>query len=1082
MSFSLLRVPKKAALTVWSGLAVGTSCTLVLIVEDRRRRIDQARSAVHNARKLRSSKQYHASALLLDESAAATKRFDQVFTAVQPVVTSSSVSPRKIDEHQHLTDLTPASPRYQEDPDHNAADQQLETVLTYPGAERTRRDSFHDWRGKPTDTELEKDHPRTVDTEEIEPTVSQTRPSPGVRPWKVHPSIRASEMPESRVRTVPSRRRSPRTMFPPLQRNQDIDVDGNIQRITRAANFGDEASLDQAVEILRQSLRKLGLTAESKRSLAQAATKLCLKCRQAGMMDQAMRALHSAIELGPMAEADYFATNPQPVIDYAVSVAESKIAIVKEKGWKISYTDRLLLRKRMDRTILLLMPQLLEGTLSASHVPEWVPVAAKCMHLALDLENMQDKADEIFERIKYYGGDPDGLILLGYLQRLHEQQLYRRIVNTFNLNRHRLVDLDIETWRALGDIVTDAVDNGPGQNAAKVLKHMIEFCPAEHCLPQLPLRTTWATKLLYCHWNRMGSFEETLALLQQFEDLGGFDLIVYKDGMYRTMIQIAVEAQQWQELDKLLQKLLLVKPSAAKEARILGLLALAKAQLGDWNAVWDDFKRMEIKDRIEDAFSPILHEFIKTHTTRETEDFLKAYIQEIRVPISPQMVNMVANRYGDIRDYESFLNWLSWCSNQGFEVDAAFGNAIIHNCRRRWDCSYEDLQRIYRTLQALSPKFVDNVTENTLVSASLRTHKKAKIPFLKKQVGFANRKFHRWTITESASDMRLDMRHAFSTRDYRKVLSLYRLASSKLNVPLDEGHLRLAVQASLKLEDRPQPAFKMIREAKERGMDVSHAVTLLFIRQLRSIFSGDTSDKDHVMQQVQSCIARFEASELSIGHQAQLRVAHQLLGARHFAGAISFGLSALQSKGITHPDDITTFQLFVVAYGYRADVQGLKWTLAGAVHMQYYHKRAVYMALKDARNHLSKQIQSTDVKQAQSVVTKGLDMVRQRRLEVMEDRKHIERHTLDIMARAALEAEHQPTCEEAIKKRNAMVAELQQRARLEEAEQARKAEERRAVMQARREAAEEAARLNQEEADAMEAMLAANKHEISGDF
>ncbi|KAJ4423754.1 hypothetical protein N0V82_001641 [Gnomoniopsis sp. IMI 355080] len=1073
MSFALLRVPKKAALTVWSGLVVGTSCTLLLITEDRRRRINQARSAIQNADRIRSSKQYHATGPVLDDQlAAAIDGLEARISSTHPVTRRY----RLRREYKDWNTTPEAAQTAQGQQAQDAVANKGEHVSAIFAVERKTE---HDG------ADLGRDRPGSSSDTAFEQSSPKIRSLPAPHHWRVsYRDPLLSRRPLERPYQPGPRSRSSRSRpESPTLKSQNIKFDENLRCIERGADSGDQASLEQAVENMRNTLKEVDLTEEDKRSLAEAAIKLCLKCQQAGLMDQAMRALHSALELGPLAEAQYYEAEPQRVIDYAVSVAEVRIQEVKKKGMKSTKDERRLLRTRMDRTIMLVMPKLTEGTLSASRLPEWLPAVEKCMNLAFDLGNMMGMATCVFWRIERFGGDPDGRILLRFMERLHEAGRLSQIVNTFNLMRHKLVKLNADTWYAIGDLVADAVDNAPGQNPAKLLEHMVEFCPRENCLPLLPLRTTWTTKILYCHWTRKRDFGETLSLFQRFEELGGFDMVVHKDGMYRTMIQIALEAEQWQNLDQLLRKLLAVKPSAAKEARILGLLALAKARLGDWNAVWEDFKSMEHKDRIEDVFVPILHEFIKTHTTKEIEDFLKAYIEEIKMPISPYAVNIVANRYGDVRDIDSFLGWLSWCSSQGFEIDAAFGNAILINCRRRWDFDFEKLTHIYRTLQALNPNFVDDVTEKAMVSIGLTAHRNAKIPFLKKQVGFASRKFHRWTVAESAGDMRVDMRHAFSMRDYRKVLFLYRTAVHKKNIPLDDGHLRLAVQASLKLEKRAQPALKMIREAKEQDLDVSKAVTLVFLVQLRRVFiEGDTSNKDQLLREVQNCIARFEASGLSLGHQALLRVAFQMLRARHFSSAISFGLSALQQKGITYPDDIATFKLFLVAYGYRADVQGMKWTLTGAMHAQYYQKRAVYLALKDARNFLSKQIQSVDVKKTQRIVEEGIDRYLQQVSHRDEDRKLLQRQTLDIMKRAALEAEHQPTCEEAIKRREAVLAEIEENVRREEQEELRRLEARKAEMQARKKAAEEAQRMNQEEADAMEALLAASRHEVQGDF
>ncbi|KAH9909058.1 hypothetical protein F4778DRAFT_210833 [Xylariomycetidae sp. FL2044] len=56
-----LPIPSKAAIHALRGIALGTSCAIGVIVEDRRRRICTLETAVANKEKLRSSRQYHGS-------------------------------------------------------------------------------------------------------------------------------------------------------------------------------------------------------------------------------------------------------------------------------------------------------------------------------------------------------------------------------------------------------------------------------------------------------------------------------------------------------------------------------------------------------------------------------------------------------------------------------------------------------------------------------------------------------------------------------------------------------------------------------------------------------------------------------------------------------------------------------------------------------------------------------------------------------------------------------------------------------------------------------------------------------------
>src|SRR5262245_43240543 len=54
-----LPVPSKAAIRALRGLALGTSCAIGVIVEDRSRRITTLRTAINNKEKIKAARQYH---------------------------------------------------------------------------------------------------------------------------------------------------------------------------------------------------------------------------------------------------------------------------------------------------------------------------------------------------------------------------------------------------------------------------------------------------------------------------------------------------------------------------------------------------------------------------------------------------------------------------------------------------------------------------------------------------------------------------------------------------------------------------------------------------------------------------------------------------------------------------------------------------------------------------------------------------------------------------------------------------------------------------------------------------------------
>ncbi|ROW09415.1 hypothetical protein VMCG_02486 [Cytospora schulzeri] len=1025
MSFSLLRVPKKAALTALRGLVVGTSCTLVLVTEDRRRRINQARSAVRTAEKICLVKQYHA---------------------------------------------TRSAPH--QESDYTAAVTSLDEGLSsaaYKAPNNTtgKRDSAQTSR-------VRTQHLRVASSP------SEWRNQRIPPPSYMSPGLASANT----------------TIVPDLP---SFGVDENVRRMREAAILGDAESLEDGVNILMKTTQRSTLTKDDKAMLIEAAAPLCRRCQEVGMLDQAQQTLLSVLGLGPLWELEYYACNPQPILDYATNAAVLGNDKSKSAGKADASADRSAARQQFEEAIALLLPKFRDVALKGPQLRDWQPTAEQLMQLAFDLGEV-DRAADVFWRIQHYTGKADYQVTQWFMGRLFEQQDFSRVVNTFSLLHKSLSEVPSETWYAIGDTVTDAVVAANNQKPAKVLQHLLTQCPT-HC----EVRTTWATKLLYCHWQREHNFRGTADLFRQFEktygDRTGLTKVTYPDGVYRVMIQVAVEAEEWEAVDRFMDQLQQIKPSAQKDARILGLLALAKAKMGDWNGVWEDFKKMEVKDRIDDIFVPILKEFVLRHTISETEEFMKGFIDELQVPVCRYMVNVVANQYGAIRNVDLFVNWLEYCSQAGFEVDAAFSNAILTNCRRRWDFSFDELKILYRKLQLLSHNFVDHLTERTMLAAAVRAghgnQKKKKVLNMHiASLGIKSRNLSTTRKSRDPEDTRLEMREAITMRKYQAAIAIYKTALYR-GLSLDDGHLRLAVNAALKTgSGNTQTALNMIIDAKARGMDTSLSTMPVFHSVLQQIFSGDISDKDDLLRQVQGLIGRFETSGLSLSATALTRAAHLCVKARHFSGAISLAKMALERKGAAYPWDGPTFSLFLMAYTHMVDIQGMRWAIVGAYHQSYFHKKSVLKALRDARNLLTKAIQSKEVRQATGVLDQAADRVLLMRELMVKERKELEKDTVDIMRQAALEAEQQRAqngqgpgdgdfdgeSDVVHWKRQELLREIEQQERREVEVEKMKIAARKAEMRERAQAFDEFRFGQDDHADEMEKMMMENKYVIPGGF
>ncbi|POS76774.1 hypothetical protein DHEL01_v204839 [Diaporthe helianthi] len=1044
MSSLLLRVPKKAALTALHGLVVGTSCTLLLITEDRRRRINQARIVIENAEKLCLVKQYHAtrSALRRDlDELSALEHLEHEISSAAHREPRRRVHKSRASRHEDVADDGWDNPA----PTSSWSDQsQLPGGL--PG--RPRR---------------------------------YFRPKPGQSIYARNPTATLSQPP------VHLKVASGATdVF-------NLGVDENVRRMREAVILGDHQSLYDAVEILQKTVQRIGLTDLDKAMLVDAAGPLCQKCQEQGMRGQSEDILLCALGLGPISGDQYYAFNPQPVIESAVAATESMLNEMGTSG--VEDEVRGAAKQKLLRALSLFMPRFRDKALTRPRSSHWQEGAERLMHQAFDLD-MTDQAADVFWRIQFYGGDSDGAVTRRFMAGLFNKRNFNHVVNTFSLMRHKLPQCSSESWYGIGDLVTDAMEAAQKQKPAKILIQLLDQCPQD-----CHVRTTWATKLLYCHWQRGHDFVATRALFDEFENIHsgrvGFRLVRFPDGVYRVMLQIAVEAGEWQTVDELLARLQQIEPSICKDARILGLLALAKAKVGDWNGVWADFKNMEIKDRIDDVFVPVLKEFIKTHTPSEIEGFMKAYIADLKVPVCRYMVNVVANQYGAIRNVELFVNWLDYCSHAGFEVDAAFSNAILVNCKRRWDFSFEELRIVFRKLKLLSRNFVDSWTVKTMLYAAMKVnHSRSAFHRNVTMLGIKSRGVSSVSKIITADDVRVEMREALTLRRYRKACKIYKSGLAR-GLALDGGHVRLAVKAQLKIDrGNLQTAFEVISAAKARGTDVSLSIAPVFFGLLRQISRDVEADnKDNFLRQVEGLIGRFESSGLSLPPAAFTRAAHACMGVRHFRGAISLAMSGLERKGVSYPWDGPTFSLFLQAFTHTTDLKGMKWAIAGAWQEPYFHKKIVLKALKDSRGLVAKSIQTNDVKQAGRVLDTALDMVLRVREVLAKERKDLEKDTMEIMREAALEAERRALTgqgpgggsareedPEFVRQRAELLREFDEQQRREEEAERLQLAAKHAEMNHRALASEQFEFEQAEQADEMERLMSESKYHINTSF
>lgn len=754
--------------------------------------------------------------------------------------------------------------------------------------------------------------------------------------------------------------------------------------------MGDPSSLQAGVLTLRRIAKTPEIVREEDQSrLIQAALTLYRKCQDGGATEQTVRLLHDISKIGPVPSTEFYALSQNHV---ERALAELGTNIQQLQGKELAApASWMAAQQKLNKILALLLPEYHEGTtIPPARKWEWSSQAERTLRLALDLGGI---------RVKSGGG--------ASATSLTKSEPFSRLVRTFVALQGKLSEADSAVWNTIGNVISDSVQLGFSPDPAASLLYLVKYCP-----PGLVLRTTWVAKLLSVDWqqfNKNQDLSQSLTLFAKFEALGGCDKVTHLDGVYRVMMEIALEAEAWQTADEFLGKLQTIKPHAATHPQVLGMLAKAKAKMGDWESVWEDLGKMEPKtdQHFGPVFVPILKEYSKTHTVREVDQFLRLSIQELRVPITPYMVTLVGNRYGELRDVTSFVTWLEYCAGQGVRVDAAFGNTILRNCRRHWDFDYQALKRVYRTLQTLNPSFVDEVTQNMMVSAALTATRRAASPMVAhREVASLAVKFRRQARPSDPHDVRLWMRRAFAMHSYRLVQTMYEKAA-KQGALMDDGHLLLNIRAILLLHANIPKAARVLKEAKEQGILVERATAEVFTFLIRRLFSGtdlQEQDKEQVLRNVRGVLSQLQAAGLEVSYSSLLRVAHLCLWRiHHVEGALNFAMSALHLKKADHPDDVPSIQVFLLAYSFRIDLRGLQWTIRGASEAGLLHKERVMEALRLSRGLFLKQVQTSNTLEAIYIVEQAMGHVRSSRLEISQERQLMEKKTMSIMAHAALQ-------------------------------------------------------------------------------
>ncbi|KAL2015925.1 hypothetical protein VTK56DRAFT_4539 [Thermocarpiscus australiensis] len=981
---SSLPVPSKAALTALRGLVVGTSCTIALIAEDRRRKINNAVRVIENGKKIKSARNYRsggsALALAMEEEAS----WDPVLLLVSPATLQQQQQ-----QQNEVSTSAPARSRAKERAASISGDG-AETSAEASNTEVTQRGEA-----------LAVEQSDAGNTTKIQ-TVTPAHPYQPPRKQE-----RAFMQTLQGPRTAPPRQ-GPKWLFANSEVLKSFAFPTNdeiMDKVHEACSTKDPLQITTALRYVLEALDTNVAPDNLKRPWIETTALLCRTCRQEGRIEDAAKLLQLLINRDPLEETAYFSHDALPLMESLLAEA-----LANEGTRDVS-------QRYLDAAINLFLPTFTKRPTGPN--PQVYKLGRKLLESAFSADRLR-RVIGLYRRCHLLAGEDADKLTEWFLAKLHEKQDYKSVVKIF-LSTYAKSTPPAESIHALGDIIVHSVESASSYRSDEVLKALHGICSR---VGNTKLNPKWVMKLLVSHWNQHGDLGKVEALFDYLRTPSLRETVFRSDNLYRIMVELALEAGEDMKAQAYFDEAVAQSPALASDVRLLGVLARFHAKEGDWETVRADFEAMKEgrKHRPRnkacgEAFVPVLKAYAEEHTVRETEAFLRLYIGEFKVPLNRYMVTLMAKQYAAVRDLDSLLDWLDYCSRAGFPVEAAFTNAILARCRKQWKFPFREMRTLFLKLRALNPKFVDRHTERIMASAALADSKHGGRAARRRllSLGIDPNILQVTGQCAQVEDVVLAMKEALACRRPRFAFWVYKRAQH-LGMPFSPHALQLAVQARLGFAPNDyHGAYDLLQKAQAKGEDINPVVNYLLGAQLGEITA--TTNAGEALAAVRETLAQFQRCGIRLTESSLHRAAQACLTAGHFRGAVSYALKAAEvrggggggsSSGRRPCFNLQNFRLLLAGYAALADARGIQDTIRRALASSYREDTACLRALKHARLRVARadarSVTPRQRMQARAAVDEGIRRVVEARKLLREQGKRLEAEALRIMQRAAQDA------------------------------------------------------------------------------
>ncbi|KAI0447703.1 hypothetical protein F4803DRAFT_497171 [Xylaria telfairii] len=914
-----LPLPSKAAIRALRSIALGTSCVIGVIVEDRRRRISTLQTAVENKHKLRSSRQYH----------------------------HRNPEERDFEREKH----TPGK-------HHDAETSHYTAFESKAVVDSGGQHSFEKENGL-----------NTVQ----EPQLSGSQPSLSPPVTSQHGSrVTIPRIPQSLAITLAKNTPTIETCQPALsaQSQSQHPLILSIEDLLRST---DEKRLDRAVKLFTSACPPTP-SSPLLESWLELSIRLSRECQASGRWEDASQILTTVISVGPLDESKYLAYDPASIIEYHLRRQDPDVP--PSKSHLTSATKIFLPRLKakpqtrgthMERLGMTLMDEAWRVRLFRHHSIYW-----RTLHWA---ENpVEFVCWAIYTTFQH--GD------------------HKKVVNIFLLHYSRMKP-PLNRFNETMDRVMESVLAMKGLNADEILEAFVQMdCPENG-----KFRSRWVMQLLLAHWARHEDLSRTIKYFEKAVSLGLLDRIAHPEGVYRTLVELAVKAGDEKVAYTYANELIRDHPNMKKDITLK--LSVFKAKAGDWDGVLQDFRQVQPSELPDaalytSAFILILGVFADSHSAASTQEFATIFIQDMGIGFHSHIVTIVANKYGKERDMKGFLGWLELCRREGFEFNAGICNTVLHHCSTKWKLSSPELRAIHSRFQALNPHCSDEVTQRILNHAASREGRMRATGHHDRKAIIVNSLTYRGRTT-NPREVYGAMNKQLTDDKPLSAVMLYRRAV-EFGMRFHMHCFRLVILATLRAKGHGSDfALSLLQAAHAEGHDVELAVTT-FIRHEIDTFAGNAQD---ILIHMRNLLGRLESSDIPISPAVLTHMASVCVRIRQYEKAIVLCNLARDRSGAEHPFlSKNSFRVLASAYSLLLDFKGMNFLVDKLTASEFAADRAIVSHLKSVRR-LVKKMDPSDARAAMlEILDRGVLQVTQARTKARTEGKLISYETLRIFGDA----------------------------------------------------------------------------------